>query len=377
LPDPGFGIYLHWPFCGAKCPYCDFNSHVAASIDQRAWTDAYCAELDRYAQETSERKVTSVFFGGGTPSLMDPRTVSAILERIGKNWSLGGGLEITLEANPTSVEAKNFAGYAASGVNRLSIGIQALSDVDLKTLGRLHDVEEALSALDIARRQFERVNFDLIYARQDQRLDDWEAELSRALALGPDHLSLYQLTIEEGTAFGARHAAGKLRGLPGDALAVDMYFLTQQLCETAGLPAYEVSNHARPGEESRHNLTYWRSGDWVGIGPGAHGRLTLGGKRVGTETVLDPAAWLANPGESLREAIPMEEQAEEFLLMGLRLREGIDLEAYQERFDVRLKRERLVEMAELSLIEIDGPTLRLSREGWPVLNSILLELLRD
>lgn len=375
--DPGFAIYLHWPFCGAKCPYCDFNSHVAAEIDQRAWMKAYLSELDRYAQETSDREVTSVFFGGGTPSLMEPRVVAEVLSRVARNWSLSPSLETTLEANPTSVEAENFEGYAAAGVNRISIGIQALNDRDLASLGRLHSVSEALAALETARAKFKRVSYDLIYARQNQSLEAWKAELGRALELRPDHLSLYQLTIEQGTAFGRRHAAGRLGGLPSDALSVEMYDLTQDMCEASGLPAYEVSNHAREGEESRHNLTYWRSGDWVGIGPGAHGRLTIGGRRLGTETALAPDMWLAQPGETLREEISLEEQADEFLLMGLRLRQGVDLDAYRSRFNTSLNHERLADMANLSLIEMDGPVLRVSRDGWPVLNSILLELLRD
>ncbi|WP_300518441.1 radical SAM family heme chaperone HemW [Aliiroseovarius sp.] len=375
--EAGFGLYLHWPFCAAKCPYCDFNSHVSRSIDQEAWQRAYLSEIDRYAEATPGRVLDSIYFGGGTPSLMDPALVGAILDRISDHWTLGNNVEITLEANPTSIEAAKFAGYRAGGVNRVSVGVQALNDADLRRLGRIHSVDEAKQALALAKSTFDRVNFDLIYSRQDQSLDDWRAELDQALDMGPDHLSLYQLTIEEGTAFGDRFAAGGLRGLPGDDLAVDQYFLTQELCEAAGLPAYEVSNHARPGEESRHNMIYWQAGDWIGIGPGAHGRLTLTGRRIGTETPLSPTEWLKTPGESAREDIPLDEQAIEYLLMGLRLREGIGLERLKSRFGMALDPQKLNTLLELGLIELDGPTLRTSREGRPVLNAILRELLSD
>ncbi len=375
--EAGFGLYLHWPFCAAKCPYCDFNSHVSRTIDQESWQRAYLGEIDRYADMTPGRVLESIYFGGGTPSLMDPALVSAILERISDRWTLSNNVEITLEANPTSIEAANFAGYRTAGVNRVSIGVQALNDTDLRKLGRMHTVEEAKQALSLAKSTFDRVNFDLIYSRQDQSLNDWREELTQALDMGPDHLSLYQLTIEEGTAFGDRFAAGGLHGLPGDDLAVDQYFLTQDLCENAGLPAYEVSNHARPGEESRHNMIYWQAGDWIGIGPGAHGRLTLNGVRIGSETALTPADWLTNPGDSAREIIPLDEQAVEYLLMGLRLHQGIDLERLKARFGLELAPEKLKNLLELSLIEVEGSTLRTSREGRPVLNGILRELLPD
>ena len=290
--EGGFGLYLHWPFCAAKCPYCDFNSHVAASIDQDRWAAAYLAEIGRLADETPGRVLNSIYFGGGTPSLMRADVVAAILNRAADRWTLANDVEITLEANPGSVEADRFAGYAAAGVNRVSLGVQALNDDDLRRLGRIHSADEALRALDVARATFGRVSFDLIYARQDQTLPDWQAELARALAMGPDHLSLYQLTIEPGTAFYARHQAGGLRGLPDEDLGADLYALTQEMTAAAGLPAYEVSNHAGPGGESRHNLIYWRAGDWGGLGPGAHGRLTLGGSRWATEAPLAPGAWL-------------------------------------------------------------------------------------
>jgi len=308
---------------------------------------------------------------------MRPATVGAILDRISHHWTLANDVEITLEANPTSIEAANFAGYRAAGVERVSIGVQALNDTDLRKLGRMHTVAEAKQALTLAKSTFSRVNFDLIYSRQDQSLDDWRTELTQALALEPDHLSLYQLTIEPGTAFGDRFTAGGLHGLPGEDLAVDQYFLTQELCEAAGLPAYEVSNHAKTGQESRHNMVYWRAGDWIGIGPGAHGRLTLDSSRVGTETALNPQKWLDNPGESLREAIPLSEQAIEYLLMGLRLHEGVDLERLKTRFGLELNTNKIKDLLEMSLIELDGHTLRTSREGRPVLNAILRELMPD
>ncbi|NNE52265.1 MAG: coproporphyrinogen III oxidase, partial [Sulfitobacter sp.] len=275
----GFGLYIHWPFCEAKCPYCDFNSHVSQQIDQLAWRDAYLAELKRGAAETKRRVLNAVFFGGGTPSLMDPDVVAEVIAEIRHLWPLANDLEITLEANPGSVEAGRFAAYRQAGVSRVSMGIQALNDADLKRLGRIHTVQEALAAFDIARNRFERVSFDLIYGRQEQTLKNWEAELKQALSMAIDHLSLYQLTIEQGTAFGDRYARGKLRGLPNEDLGADMYTVTQEICGQMGFPRYEVSNHARPGAESRHNLIYWRYGDYLGIGPGAHGRLSLHGRK--------------------------------------------------------------------------------------------------
>lgn len=288
----GFGLYLHWPFCQSKCPYCDFNSHVAATIDQGRWQRAYLSEIRRLGAETEGRVLNSVFFGGGTPSLMEPDLVAAILETVRATWPLANDLEVTLEANPGSVEAGRFRGYRAAGVNRISMGIQALNDADLRKLGRLHTVAEARAAFDVARTTFDRVSFDLIYARQDQPLEHWRSELTEALTMAADHLSMYQLTVEDGTAFGDRFKRGKLRGLPEEELSADMYALTQDLCEAAGLPAYEVSNHARPGAESRHNLIYWRGGDYAGVGPGAHGRLTFPTGRWATEAPRAPAAWL-------------------------------------------------------------------------------------
>ena len=374
----GFGFYVHWPFCASKCPYCDFNSHVAAEIDESRWLRAYLREIDRYAEALPGRVLTSVFFGGGTPSLMAPETVAAILERIRQHWPVANDLEVTLEANPGSVEAGRFRGFAEAGVNRVSVGVQALNDADLKRLGRLHSVSEALAALEIARNTFERVSFDLIYARQDQTLDGWRAELHRALGFAADHLSLYQLTIEPGTAFGDRHAAGKLRGLPDEDLGAEMYLATQELCEAAGFAAYEVSNHARPGAESRHNQIYWRYGDYAGIGPGAHSRLTIGGQKHAIETPLLPDAWLKaaerGNGESLRRALSGREQAEEYLMMGLRMSQGIDIKRYNSLSGQPLSTEALGNLTELGMIERPGSHLRVTPQGRMVLNAVIKEL---
>lgn len=375
----GFGLYLHWPFCASKCPYCDFNSHVAAEIDQSRWQRAYLSEISRVGALTQGRVLNSVFFGGGTPSLMQPELVSAILDTVRATWPCANDLEVTLEANPGSVEAGRFRGYRDAGVNRVSMGLQALNDADLKRLGRLHTVAEAAAAFDIARSTFDRVSFDLIYARQDQTLADWRAELTEALTRAVDHLSLYQLTIEDGTAFGARHAAGGLRGLPDDDLSADLYALTQELCEAAGMPGYEVSNHARPGSESRHNLIYWRAGDYAGVGPGAHGRLTLSGGRHATDTPKAPGAWLQQveqTGSGDREVspLPLSEQATEYLMMSLRLREGTDLRRFKS-LSGRLHSGKLADLAALGLVEQAGDRLRTTAPGRMVLNAILRELL--
>jgi oxygen-independent coproporphyrinogen-3 oxidase len=372
----GFGLYVHWPFCQAKCPYCDFNSHVAAEIDESRWKRAYLSEIRRVASETDGRVLNTVFFGGGTPSLMSPDLVASILETIRECWPMANDAEITLEANPTSVEADRFRGFADAGVNRLSMGVQSLCDEDLRRLGRLHSAAEARAAFDIARAQFNRVSFDLIYARQDQSLDDWRVELSEALSMAVDHLSLYQLTIEDGTAFGDRFRRGRLRGLPDEDLGADMYQLTQELCEAAGMPAYETSNHAHPGSESRHNLIYWRSGDYAGIGPGAHGRLTLDSSRYATEAMRAPGAWLQavetrGSGELPRELVPAGEQLEEFALMGLRLREGVDLAPFRQNKNLIHNINGLVNSG---LLEVNDARLQASPAGRPLLNAVLREI---
>jgi oxygen-independent coproporphyrinogen-3 oxidase len=375
----GFAIYIHWPFCQAKCPYCDFNSHVAREIDQSRWLRAYLAEIDRYAALTPGRVLTSIFFGGGTPSLMNPDVVHGVLDRIRHHWPRANDLEVTLEANPGSVEAGRFKAYAEAGVSRVSMGIQALNDTDLQRLGRIHSTAEAMAAFDVARRQFERVSFDLIYARQDQTLDSWKAELKQALGMAIDHLSLYQLTIEDGTAFGDRYARGKLRGLPPDDLSADMYQVTQDICEDAGFITYEVSNHARPGAESRHNRVYWRYGDYVGIGPGAHGRLTLNGQRYATEAWSNPGKWLDTVdrglGEKERTLLAAEDQASEFLMMGLRLAEGIDPQRFQSLAGQALPQDRLAHLHDLGMIEVSPGNMKVTRQGRMVLNAILAELL--
>ena len=328
-----FAVYVHWPFCLSKCPYCDFNSHVRhGGVDEARFLRAYEAEIAATAARAPGRTVSSIFFGGGTPSLMRPSSVQAILDCIGKHWSVAPDVEVTLEANPTSVEATRFRGYRAAGVNRVSLGVQALDDASLKELGRLHTAQEALDAVAVARSIFDRYSFDLIYARPRQTLEAWAAELKRAIAEAAEHLSLYQLTIEPDTPFSALHKAGKLI-MPDEELARDLYDLTQTVCSRAGLPAYEISNHARPGAECRHNLVYWRGHDYAGVGPGAHGRLTIDGRRVATATEKRPEAWLlrveeTGTGFTVDEKLTSGEAADEYLLMGLRLAEEIDTARY-------------------------------------------------
>lgn len=376
----GFGLYLHWPFCASKCPYCDFNSHVAASIDQDRWKRAYLSEIARIGAETSGRVLNTVFFGGGTPSLMDPDVVAAVIEAIRATWPTANDLEVTLEANPGSVEAGRFRAYAAAGVNRLSMGVQALDDGDLKRLGRLHTAAEARAAFAIARAAFPRVSFDMIYARQDQTVEAWVGELRAALAMAVDHLSLYQLTIEDGTAFGARHAAGGLRGLPDDDVAADMYLITHDILSEAGMPAYEVSNHAGEGAESRHNLIYWRYGDYAGIGPGAHGRLTLDGQRWATDTPKTPAAWLsqvetAGHGERPRERLSAGDQAAEYLLMALRLSEGLDMDRLARLAGTPLRPATVERLQDLGMLRCDGVRIKATTSGRAVLNAVIRELM--
>ena len=374
MDDAGFGLYVHWPFCQAKCPYCDFNSHVVNEIDQARWCAAYLAEIQRTSAETGPRVLNSIFFGGGTPSLMSPDTVNAVITAARAAWQPANTMEITLEANPTSVEAARFRNYAQAGVNRVSVGIQALNGIDLKALGRLHSVAEARAAFDIAQKTFDRVSFDLIYARQHQTLADWKSELGEALAMAADHLSLYQLTIEDGTAFGDRAARGKLPGLPSEDTGADMFEVTQAMTDNAGLGAYEISNHARPGAESLHNLIYWRSGQWVGIGPGAHGRLNLDAGRTATETHLAPLIWLksvedSGTGESLRSVVPPEECGVESLMMGLRLTEGVPKPVWCNYSN------KINSLVEEGLVEMSDDRLRTTPRGRPLLNAILRQIL--
>ena len=376
----GFGLYIHWPFCQAKCPYCDFNSHVAASIDQSRWAEAFLWNLDRLADETDGRILETVYFGGGTPSLMLPSTVDAILSKVRSRWRMVNDVEITLEANPSSVEADRFLGYRDAGVNRVSLGVQALNETDLKALGRLHSVFEARKAIEVAQSVFDRVSFDLIYARQNQSEEAWKAELRQALAIGTDHLSLYQLTVEEGTAFASRLAVGGLKGLPDEDLSVAMFEITQELTSAAGLPAYEVSNHARPGQESRHNLIYWNGGDYLGCGPGAHGRLSKDRFCLATAEMSQPGAWLSavsreTPPEQPREKLSKTDRAEEMLMMGLRLTSGVDLSKIERLRGDAIHREKLQSFQDDRLLELAGNQLRTTASGRLVLNAILRDLL--
>jgi putative oxygen-independent coproporphyrinogen III oxidase len=378
--DAGFGVYVHWPFCASKCPYCDFNSHVrAGGIDEARFLGAFLKELEHWAALAPGRAVTSIFFGGGTPSLMSTHTVGAILDAVARHWPLGPGAEITLEANPSSVEAGRFRGYRAAGVNRVSLGVQSLDDEQLRALGRLHTSAEARAAIDIARSTFERYSFDLIYARSGQTIDAWRAELGQALDLAGRHLSLYQLTIEQGTPFAALHARGKLVVPDGEAASA-LYELTQEMTERAGLPAYEISNHAAPGEESRHNLTYWRYGEYAGIGPGAHGRVVVDGVRRATSTERNPEQWAALVevgAHGIVEDLGLggEEEADEALLMGLRLTEGIDLSRLAARTGLRPRNSTIGELAGLDLLErLGAGRLRATASGRMVLNEIVLRL---
>ena len=378
-PPGGFGVYIHWPFCAAKCPYCDFNSHVRhGGVDVPRFQTALLAELAHMAQLQPDQPVHSIFFGGGTPSLMPASLVGALIDAVAKHWKLEPGLEVTLEANPQSVDAGRFAGYRAAGVNRVSLGVQALNDRDLKFLGRLHNAAEAKAALGIARKIFERVSFDLIYARPDQSVATWSEELREAISYGPDHLSVYQLTIEDGTPFAALHKAGKLATPPPE-IADDLYAATQELTEAAGLPAYEVSNHARPGQECRHNMVYWRYGTYAGIGPGAHGRLVADGRRLALSTQRNPEVWAAaveKDGQGLVERIVLSpsDQADERLIMGLRLSEGLDMAAFERETGSTPKLPVLNDLAEQGLLTINEDRIAATRAGRMVLNRLVLEL---
>jgi oxygen-independent coproporphyrinogen-3 oxidase len=379
-PTTAFGVYVHWPFCLSKCPYCDFNSHVRhAPIDEERFVRAFAREIETTAARSRDREVSSIFLGGGTPSLMQPQTVGAVLDAIGKHWGVADDVEVTLEANPTSVEATRFRGYRTAGVNRVSLGVQALDDSSLKALGRLHTAREALEAVAIARSVFDRYSFDLIYARPDQTPAMWTEELQHAISEAAEHLSLYQLTIEEGTPFFGLHAAGKLK-TPDEAIARALYDVTQDVCARHGLPAYEISNHARPGAECRHNLVYWRGKEYAGIGPGAHGRLDIDGHRHAIATEKRPEAWLmrvesSGSGIVADDLLNSEERADEFLLMGLRLREGIDPQRYAALSGRPLDPLRIAILREEGAIAI-GPDgrLRVTQDGFPVLDAVVADL---
>ncbi len=378
--EPGFGVYVHWPFCAAKCPYCDFNSHVRHKpVDQPRFARAFERELATMAARTPGRTVTSVFLGGGTPSLMEPATVERILSAIARFWPVADGAEITMEANPGSVEAERFRGYRAAGVNRVSLGVQALNDADLRRLGRLHDVRQALAAIELARATFPRLSFDLIYARPGQTAEAWRSELERAIDLAADHLSLYQLTIEEGTVFHALHRAGKLP-VPDGELSAELYEVTQAVTAARGMPAYEISNHAVPGAESRHNLTYWRYGLYAGVGPGAHGRIPGSAMRHATANEKLPERWLEmveaqGHGMEIDEPLADDEQAEELLLMGLRLSEGVDLARWRLLSGRDLDAGREAELKSYGMVErLAADRLRATPAGMLVLDRVLAEL---
>ncbi|CAA7613487.1 Coproporphyrinogen III oxidase [Candidatus Terasakiella magnetica] len=377
--QPGFGIYIHWPFCLSKCPYCDFNSHASTQMDQDRWRRALLAEMAYFAALVPDARPGSIFFGGGTPSLMAPETVARLIEAVRGHWSCAPDLEITLEANPTSVEAGRFRAFAQAGVNRLSLGIQALDDQSLRFLGRQHSAAEALAALETARNTFARLSFDLIYARPGQSLDQWRDELARALDLAGDHLSLYQLTIEDGTAFAPAYARGAFQ-LPGEDLAAALFDLTQDMTKAAGLPAYEISNHARPGAECRHNLVYWQGGSWVGIGPGAHGRLGL----TATAQHRSPGSWLdqvekTGHGTEVSERLDSRSRAEELVMMGLRLTTGLDAQAFRTSADLDLAQvldpQGLGRMIEGGFVTSTATGLAVTPSGRLVLNAVLAELL--
>jgi len=374
-----FGIYVHWPFCAAKCPYCDFNSHVRSEIDEAGWTRAIVRELEFIASLQSEKPVVqTVFFGGGTPSLMSGKAVGTVLDAIARLWPQASDVEITLEANPASADAARFAAYRAAGVNRLSIGVQALNDADLKFLGRLHNVAEVKSALATAMKNFERVSLDLIYARPKQTPAEWRNELKEALSFGTEHLSLYQLTIEPATPFAVLARSGELK-LPQDDAAATLYEITQELCEAAGRPAYEISNHAKPGAECRHNLIYWRYGDYVGTGPGAHGRIASNGKRIATFCEKLPERWRERVeqnghGIAERNEIRVSDGAREHLLMNLRLAEGLDLSSYEKRWNTKPDSSRVNSLAHDGFVVQNENRLAATPKGRLVLNALIAAL---
>ncbi len=378
--EEDFGIYVHWPFCAAKCPYCDFNSHVRSSIDESGWAQGIVRELEYVAalQGNARPLVRTIFFGGGTPSLMSGQVVETVLAAIARLWPVANDIEITLESNPASADAGRFADYRAAGVNRLSLGVQALGDADLKALGRLHNAAEAKQALSLALKTFDRVSLDLIYARPGQGVEAWRVELKEALAFGTEHLSLYQLTIEPATPFAALHRSGALV-IPDDDLAAALYETTQEMTEAAGVAAYEISNHARAGAEARHNLLYWRYGSYAGVGPGAHGRLDLDGRRFATSTERLPERWqekVARDGHGMTEMseIAPADAAREHLLMNLRLAEGIDLAAYRARWQTAPDAARIAALADEGLVVVRDDRLAATPRGRLVLNSVIAAL---
>jgi oxygen-independent coproporphyrinogen-3 oxidase len=379
-PPPGFGVYLHWPFCAAKCPYCDFNSHVRhQQIDQAAYAAAFRTEIATTAATIGPQTVNSIFIGGGTPSLMDPKTVEQLIDTVAANWSIAENCEISLEANPSSVEAERFRGYRAAGVNRVSLGVQALSDTSLRALGRLHNTQQAIEAIEIARAVFDRLSFDLIYARPIQTLKGWQTELEQAISMAADHLSLYQLTIEENTPFYHLFHSGKI-DMPDAELAADFFSMTQDITDSHGLPAYEISNHAKPGSECQHNLLYWRYGTYAGIGPGAHGRLTTLTGRLASVTEPNPERWLERVGANGHGMVELssldpEQCADEMLLMGLRLREGISLTRFAEMSGRQISDLRIDQLVRDGMIvRTPEDQIRATSTGWLVLDAVVADL---
>jgi putative oxygen-independent coproporphyrinogen III oxidase len=382
-PSPGFGIYIHWPFCRSKCPYCDFNSHVRERVDHARWRSALLAELEHYARDTEGRIVTSIFFGGGTPSLMEPETVAALIQRVRDLWSVADDVEITLEANPTSAEIDKFRAFRAAGVNRVSLGVQSLVANDLAFLGRQHDAAQALAAVQMAAGTFDRFSFDLIYARPQQTLAQWRQELDRALEFAAGHISLYQLTIEPGTQFEQAVARGDFRVLDEEH-AAELYEATVERLGAAGLADYEISNFARPGQESRHNLTYWRYGDYVGVGPGAHGRLTLGGEKFATRQHRAPEPWLdlvERDGHATRQRdlVVRAERLNEMLMMGLRLKEGVPLARVElesgQAITQALDQARLQRLIDGGFLSRDEHILAATQSGRQRLDAVLAALI--
>jgi len=375
-----FGVYVHWPFCAAKCPYCDFNSHVhRGPFDEEGFVDAYERELEHAANLVPGRVVQSIFFGGGTPSLMSPYATGRIIDAIARHWTIERNAEITLEANPTSVEVDRFRGFRTAGVNRVSLGVQSLREGPLAELGRRHTVDEAIAAVRVAQSVFERSSFDLIYARPRQTLEDWEDELKEALWMARGHISLYQLTIEQGTRYFDLHQAGKLK-MPDEDLAADFYELTQELTAEAGLPAYEISNHARPGQESQHNLLYWRYGEYVGIGPGAHGRLVINNQRHATATERLPFEWQKRVksrghGMTTDDVLTWEEQGDEFLVMGLRLKEGISPARFTAISGRKISQRQIDDLKGYGFVEtLPNGNIRVTDKGFPVLDAVVADL---
>ncbi|QQR39068.1 radical SAM family heme chaperone HemW [Devosia rhizoryzae] len=375
-----FGIYIHWPFCASKCPYCDFNSHVhRGAFDEDAFVEGYKREIAHMASLSPGRLVQSIFFGGGTPSLMSPKAVAAIIDAVAEEWEIDRKAEITLEANPTSVEVDRFRGFRTAGVNRVSLGVQSLRPGPLAELGRRHTVEEAVAAVRIAQSIFDRSSFDLIYARPKQTLEDWEDELKEAIWMARGHLSLYQLTIEQGTRYFDLFNAGKLQ-MPNEDLAADFYELTQELTKAAGMPAYEISNHAVPGQESRHNMLYWRYGEYAGIGPGAHGRLLVNNQRHATATEKMPFDWLAKVnakghGMVTDDVLTWEEQGDEFLVMGLRMKEGISPARFMSISGRGISEAQIAALKGYGFVEtLPNGNIRVTEKGFPVLDAVVADL---